>query len=325
MDQRPHIDPELLALWTSISQELKSLEDCQIWMDDKTKIATDSICKNTNIKFSRAECTSPQGPVPLVILQSSEASDAGVRTPGILSIHGGGMTTGTAYSGLNLMSCFVEDISATIISVQYRLAPAAKGLDLVQDCYSALLWVEAHLDELQIDPKCLMIAGISAGGGLAAGVSLMARDLGGPQLCAQLLICPMLDDRSQTNSAMQYTQSDSRTYDSIMNRQNWTSVLGEEVGGKNISHYIAPSRAENLAGLPPAYLDVGSAEPFRDEVLAYASKLWENGVQAEIHVWGGGFHAFDAFVPEAALSKLAIRTRNQWVCRMLCPQAQAAH
>ncbi|KAL4977906.1 Alpha/beta hydrolase fold-3 [Aspergillus desertorum] len=159
-----------------------------------------------------------------------------------------------------------------------------------------------------------MVAGQSAGGGLAAGVALLARDREGPRICAQLLMCPMLDDQSDSVSCRQYEQTG--LWSRASNVMVWSCILGEG-HSSDPSMYLAPARAANLVNLPPAYIDVGSAEIYRDEDVAYASKLWEHGVQAELHVWPGGFHAFDAMAPAAELSQKAIKCRTEWVGKML--------
>jgi acetyl esterase/lipase len=160
-----------------------------------------------------------------------------------------------------------------------------------------------------------MIVGESAGGGLAAGVTLLSRDRGGPKLCGQVLICPMLDDRDATHSTLQFV--DGGIWSRGGNSLGWTCLLGDRKGGNDVSPYTAPARATDLSQLPPTFIDVGNAEVFRDEDVAYASQLWKCGVQTELHVWPGAFHGFDLLCPTAALSVVARETRSNWVCRLL--------
>jgi acetyl esterase/lipase len=155
-------------------------------------------------------------------------------------------------------------------------------------------------------------------------VALLARDRQGPTALAQLLMSPMLDDRDQSVSSHQYSQTGSWSRES--NDTGWNALLGERRKTDAVSIYAAPARAGDLSGLPPAFIDVGSAEVFRDEDVAYADRLWASGVQAELHVWAGGFHIFDGAVPTAALSVAALDARTAWVRRTLgaAPSAEQA-
>jgi acetyl esterase/lipase len=185
----------------------------------------------------------------------------------------------------------------------------------VEDCYAGLVWTAGHAEELGFDPERLIIAGASAGGGLAAGVALMARDRGGPALAGQVLICPMLDDRNETVSS--YQIDGFGLWDRTSNDTGWDALLGDRRKTPEVSVYAAPARATDLSGLPPAFIDAATAEVFRDEVVAYASAIWAVGGVAELHVWAGGFHGFDMIVPQAALSIQARDVRTRWVQRIL--------
>src|SRR5205823_2536521 len=147
----------------------------------------------------------------------------------------------------------------------------------IEDCYAGLVWTAAHAGELGIDPDRLMIAGGSAGGGLAAGCALLARDRKGPRLCAQMLVYPMIDDRDQTVSSQQIDGVG--VWDRATNVMGWVALLGDRRGTDDVSIYAAPARATDLSGLPPAYIECGSAEVFRDEDVAYASAIWAAGGQ----------------------------------------------
>ncbi|HJQ05491.1 MAG TPA: alpha/beta hydrolase fold domain-containing protein [Nocardioides sp.] len=235
--------------------------------------------------------------------------------PGIYHTHGGGMITGDRFASLQLMLPWVVDNDAVMVTVEYRLAPEHPDPYPVEDCYAGLVWAAEHATELGFNPDRLMIAGASAGGGLAAGTALLARDRKGPRLVGQVLIYPMLDDRDSTTSTRQIDGVG--MWDRQSNLLGWTSLLGERRGTADVSIYAAPARATDLTGLPPAYIDCGSAEVFRDEDVAYASGLWAAGVQAELHVWPGGFHGFDLVAPDTTLGRAMISTRNAWVNRLL--------
>ena len=177
------------------------------------------------------------------------------------------------------------------------------------------MWVHDHAEELGADPTRIIVAGTSAGGGLAAAVSLMARDRGGPPLAGQLLLAPMLDDRNNSDSCIQMQGVD--RWDREWNAVGWSALLGARAGGPDVSPYAAPSRETNLSGLPPAYIDVGAVETFRDEDIAYAHAMWRGGGDAELHVWRGGVHSFDHLHPTAPVSLAARATRLGWIRRVL--------
>lgn len=227
------------------------------------------------------------------------------------------MVMGDRLSQIDIPLEWLDLFGAVIISVGYRLAPEAGGTTAVEDCYRSLLWVEEHADELGVDPARIVVAGVSAGGGLAAGVTLMARDRGTPRVAAQLLVCPMLDHRNVTTSSRQYSGGPG-VWTREMNEFGWRSVLGG-LRDDQVPGHVSPAVAEDLSGLPTTYIDAGSAEVFRDEDVAYATRIWAAGGQAELHIWAGGFHGFDALYPQARVSAGARRTRNDWLARVLSP------
>lgn len=245
------------------------------------------------------------------------AHPAGLRAPkaGIYFLHGGGMISGTNRFGLPEILDWAVELGLVVISVEYRLAPEHQHPVPVEDCYSGLLWTVEHAAELGFAPERLVIAGGSAGGGLAAATTLLARDRGGPVLAGQLLMAPMLDDRNATASAHQ--MAGLGVWDREANEMGWSALLGEQHGDADVSPYAAAARATDLSGLPPAFIDVGSAETFRDEAVDYASRIWRAGGSAQLHVWPGGFHGFDGFAPLAAISRSARAQRVPWLRRIL--------
>jgi acetyl esterase/lipase len=228
--------------------------------------------------------------------------------------HGGGMVIGDRRTGVVEMLDWAAQFNLVVVSVEYRLAPENPHPALIDDCYAGLLWTAEHADELGFEPGRMIVAGGSAGGGLAAALALRARDQGGPELLGQMLICPMLDDRNDTPSAHQ--MAGLGVWDRNANEFGWTALLGDQQGAPGVSPYAAPARAEDLSGLPATFIDVGSAETFRDEDVAYASRIWQAGGRAELHVWPGGFHGFDGIAPAAQVSRDAREARVRWLNRL---------
>lgn len=234
---------------------------------------------------------------------------------GIVLLHSGGMMFGDRFSGADQALRWVEDFDAVLLTVDYRLAPESPHPVPFEDCYASLEWFASHAPELGVRTDRILIAGASAGGGLAAGVALAARDRGGPRLRGQLLDYPMLDDRGLTASTSAFDGVG--VWDRISNETGWRALLGDRVGGPDVDAYAAPARANDLRGLPATFIDVGSAEIFRDEAVDFARRLWEAGVDTELHVWPGAFHACDIFASHTTIARSMIRTRNDWLRRLL--------
>jgi acetyl esterase/lipase len=237
------------------------------------------------------------------------------RRPGIYHTHGGGMVVGDPWMGALTTLPAVAKHDAVFVTVDYRLAPEFPDPTPVEDCYAGLVWTAEHAEELGIDLDRLMIAGGSAGGGLAAGCTLLARDRKRPRLCAQMLVYPMLDDRNETVSSVQVDGVG--VWDRGSNLMGWTALLGDRRGSDDVSIYAAPARATDLSGLPPTFIDCGTVEVFRDEDVAYASGIWAAGGQAELHVWPGAFHGFHFLAPESQLAREAIAAQQNWLDRIL--------
>jgi acetyl esterase/lipase len=252
------------------------------------------------------------GEITVSIFARLDHIGAGV---GIYHTHGGGMVMGDRFVGMAEVLGWVEEFDAVCVSVEYRLAPEFPDPYPVEDCYSGLVWMAEHVDELGIDRSQLIIAGASAGGGLAAGTTLLARDRRGPALIGSLLMCPMIDDRNLTPSSHQIDGVG--VWDRGSNEMGWRALLGERRGTDSVSIYAAPSRASDLSGLPPTFIDVASAEVFRDEAVAFASRIWADGGIAELHVIPGGYHCFENVAPDSALGRQVVANRKLWLRRVL--------
>lgn len=253
--------------------------------------------------------------VPVLILRPAHVEGP---LPGIYHTHGGGMTVGSPRTTVGgILLPYVAEGLAVAVSVDYRLAPEHPDPAPVSDCYAGLVWTAEHAAELGIDADRLLITGESAGGGLAAGAALMARDRGFPALTHQILICPMLDDRFETVSSRMLDGEG--VFDRNDNLFGWTALLGERRGGPEVSHYAAPARAQDLSGLPSTFIDVGAVESFRDEALTYAQRLAPAGVDVSFHMWGGAFHGFDGLAPHALVSQASSTVRDEFFRRVLAP------
>lgn len=233
--------------------------------------------------------------------------DAESSLPCIYWIHGGGMVMGDLDQSDPTCEQLVDELGCIVVSVDYRLAPEHPYPAPVDDCFIGLEWVAENTEELGIDASRIAISGQSAGGGLSAAVALRARDEGGPELCFQLLIYPMLDDRNVSESSKQVT--DIGIWDRDMNVQAWEAYLGELSGSDDLPPYAAPGRVNDLSGLPPTFVDVGTHDAFRDETIFYVKRLVESGVETEFHLLPGGFHAYDTFAPESQLAQRTWATR----------------
>lgn len=217
--------------------------------------------------------------------------DAEGELPAILHVHGGGYVVGSVTTNHLSNIELALSTSALILSVDYRLAPETVAPGAVEDCYAALQWLHDSAEQLGIDRARTAVRGESAGGGLAAALALLARDRGGPAIAHQNLIYPMLDDRTCITRLPEHLGA--FVWTPQANSFGWRSLLGQEPGSADISPYAAPARAEDLAGLPPAFICVGALDLFLVEDMDYARRLIEAGVAAELHVYPGAYHGFD--------------------------------
>lgn len=235
--------------------------------------------------------------------------------PCLYWIHGGGMMVGTPEMDDAFLAEYVERLGCVVVAVDYRLAPEHPDPAPVEDCYAGLVWTAGSAAELGVDPARLAVGGASAGGGLAAGTVLLARDRGGPAVAFQLLLGPMLDDRNVTPSSHEF--ADAVLWNRDANLFGWRALLGDRAGGDDVSPYAAPARARDLSGLPPAFVDVGELEVFRDEDVDYAMRLVRAGVSTELHLYPGAFHGFDMVAPDTELGVRARQARIAALSRAL--------
>lgn len=241
-------------------------------------------------------------PVDVLVVSPSAASGP---YPAILHVHGGGYVIGASPSMSLQAARFAEHVGCLVVSVDYRVAPEVPFPGALEDCYTALEWMSVHAAELGIDAGRIALVGESAGAGLVAALTLLARERGGPAIRFQAMNAPMLDDRTTVHGP-QNPWVGHVGWSAENNRFGWSSYLGDtEPGTDAVSPYAAAARADYLAGLPPALVQVGSLDLFLDESLLYAQRLLAAGVPTEIHVYPGAHHSFETWAPTASVSLAA--------------------
>lgn len=227
--------------------------------------------------------------------------------PAVVFLHGGGMIAGSVNEHHPIVAAYVRSSGVPFLSVDYRLAPGSRGPVPVGDCFAALCWLRDHAEVLGVDPRRIAVMGDSAGGGLAAGVAIAARDASVP-VARQILVYPMLDDRTVVLDPHLLPFA-TWTYDD--NYTGWHALLGDQIGGADVSPQVAPARLEDHAELAPAYIEVGELDIFREESTAYARALARAGVSTELIVRPGATHGFDVITIGTDLSDRAFEDRRR--------------
>ena len=250
---------------------------------------------------------------PTVPVRVHRAADASGALPCVYSIHGGGYVLGSYAMDDAIFDGWCPELGIVGVSVEYRLAPETPYPGPLEDCYAGLKWVYDHADELGVNRTRIGIAGISAGGGLAAALALLARDRGEVPLAFQLLNCPMLDDRQQTPSSR---LDGLAVWSRETNSFGWRCYLGDLYGTDDVPYTAAPARCPDLSGLPPAFVSVGTVDGFRDEDIDYAVRLNQAGVPCELHVYPGASHGYQIAV-DAAIVRQSNRDVLDWVARQV--------
>jgi acetyl esterase/lipase len=260
------------------------------------------------------DCTDhlvPAGP-PVPVRVHRPPGVEGAR-PCLYSMHGGGYVLGSHAMDDALFDKWCQELGIVGVSVDYRLAPETPYPGPLEDCYAGLRWVHENADELGVDPAVVGVRGLSAGGGLAAALALLARDRGELPVAFQLLESPMLDDRQVTPSSR---LDGLPVWNRESNAFGWRSYLGDLYGRDDVPYHAAPARAVDLAGLPPALICVGALDGFRDENVDYALRLNQAGVPAELHVYPGAPHGFH-IAAESDVCRRSLRDIGEWLVRRL--------
>lgn len=316
--RHPRIDPELRAALTIVGGVFPPTITPELIPFMRRSYASgprDQLLAGLPVTVDDVEFPGYRGARLSASIVSPEGADGPL--PSLLAFHSGGMMFGDRFSGMDVALALVAELGVRLVTVEYRLAPEHPHPVPVEDCYSAFVWLAETSAALQIDQDRILLAGASAGAGLAAGVSLLARERGGPRACGMLLDYPMLDDRGVTASTREFDGVG--VWDRVSNETGWRALLGEAAGSADVPDSAAPARASDLSGLPPTFIDVGTEEIFRDESVEFAARLWRAGVPAELHVWPGAFHACDIFARHTTIARAMIRARTDWVRRILLP------
>ena len=238
--------------------------------------------------------------IPVFLYRPAETRTGGGA---ILHIHGGGMVMGSVKQMQAGPAAMAAMAGVPVVSVEYRLAPEHPFPAPQEDCHSALTWLAGRADDLGFDVSRIVVAGESAGGGLAAALAIMARDLGGPAIAGQLLTYPMLDHRTGGDACPYRNPTTGEfIWTRASNRFGWRALQGDYKADDARRGWFSPSLADDLKGLPPAYIATGSLDLFFDENLDYARRLTAAGVPVDLHSYAGAIHAFNA-IPDAALSQ----------------------
>lgn len=299
LSTRHLVDPEvapLLDLWPTVTLTTEMLPVARTRTIPLPPSAT------TGVMLDRRTVPGPPG-APAIGVHIYRPEDAAVPLSAIYHIHGGGYVLGTAKELEPVHCALVKELGCALVSVDYRLAPETVFPGAIEDCYAGLAWLFAEADALGIDRRRIGVMGESAGGGFAAALALLARDRGAYPLAFQHLLYPMLDDRTCTR-ADPHPYTGEFIWHAANNWFGWTALLGHEPGGEGVSPYAAAARADDLSGLPPAFISTGSLDLFLEEDIDYARRLLRAGVPTELHVFPGGFHGYD-IMPDARVSKAA--------------------
>lgn len=315
MNSRHLVDPELAAILDLIPSTPLTQESLVTnRANSAALLASMSVPDYPNVTVSERHVAGAEGAPDIRILLYQPTQTAQL-TAALLWLHGGGFVSGSVDLEDIRARAMAAELGCVMVSVDYRLAPETPFPGSLEDCYAVLRWLYANAGDLGVDRGKLAIGGGSAGGGLAAALALLARDRGEVPLVFQVLIAPMLDDRTvMLDPPHPYTGEFIWTRES--NRFGWTSLLGQEPGSDGISPYAAAARAENLAHLPPTFIAVGALDLFLEEDMEYARRLIRAGVATELHVYPGMYHGFQ-MVPSAWVTQAFVHDQISAIRRAL--------
>ncbi|MCE2526860.1 MAG: alpha/beta hydrolase [Actinomycetia bacterium] len=303
MEYEDRLDEESKALLETIPEKALDLSDIPKLRETLDVLVDAMFADAADVPGVDVENHWAPGPPgePDVMVRVYTPSDLKAPAPGFYWMHGGGMVIGYASMEDPAHKATAAEMGCVVASVEYRLAPEHPHPAPIEDCYAGLKWFADNAESLGVDRDRIAIGGGSAGGGLAAALALLARDRGEIDIISQQLIYPMLDDRSITH-ASHYVQHP-KVWNRKCNLAGWGALLGESRGSDDVSLYASPARAQDLSGLPPAFIIVGELDLFVDEDVDYAMRLIQAGVPTELHVFPGAFHGSELMLPNAETSR----------------------
>lgn len=303
------VDPQLVAaleMFAPLDMELSRIDETRALFSSMNP-PVESYAR-PSVSIETVAVPGPEGApdVPVTLYRPVQADGP---LPVLLHIHGGGYLFGSAAGSGPANVRTASELQCVVAAVDYRLAPETRAPGAVEDCYAVLAWLHRNADVLGIDKARIAVGGESAGGGLAAALALLARDRGEYPLCFQMLIYPMLDDRTAARADVN-PHVGHFVWKPEYNLLGWSAYLGVKPGSADVSPYAAAARAKDLAGLPPAYICVGSLDLFLEEDMDYARRLMAAGVTVELQVYPGAYHAFEmVFESDVAVRAEADRRR----------------
>jgi acetyl esterase/lipase len=300
------VDPELAAALKKFPQNLDAPGAGNL-ASLRAGDANSSVSSAPELQPRKATVAGPAGQDEVPVLIFDPKPDQGNR-PATLYIHGGGYVVGRADTNLRLAQDIAQATDGMVVSVDYTLAPEARFPISLEQNYAALAWLFQNAGRFGVDAARIAICGDSAGGGHAAMLAIAARDRGEFKIAYQCLIYPMLDDRTGSTRRMP-PQMGHFVWTEAANRFGWSSLLGVPAGSASVPLGSVPARVENLRGLPPAFIGVGSIDLFCEEDMEYAKRLALSGVSTELFVVPGAYHGFDVVARDARPST---QFRNVW-------------
>jgi triacylglycerol lipase len=313
MDTRHLVDPEILPVIEALPfREFtrETLDLARAESAERFKLLGEPVIPAGLLTASRADGSQ-------IELYLYDPAPGAKDRAALCHIHGGGMIVGSAKDMGFGPSGMAAALGIPVVSVEYRLAPETPFPGPQQDCLDGLAWMAANAAELGIDPARIAVIGESAGGGLAAGCALMARDTDGPSLAAQVLVYPMLDHRTGGDQCRWNNRATGEfVWTRAANRFGWEALRGDYSAGDARQGWFSPALAEDLSRLPPTLLLTGSLDLFFDEDLDYARRLVDAGVPVELHSYAGAIHAFNV-VAEARVSQAFTRDLLGGIARLL--------